>query len=86
MGRSGMSERTRQWYIRQILSILKKHKRCTTAEIIAELRRLNQRKYPITEGRITAILKYLSHPNVGLVKYYRRTKSTPSKWEPSESY
>lgn len=84
MGKSGLSERTRQWYIREILKILKKHKRCTTALIIAELQRLNQRRYPITEGRITAMLKYLAHPNVGLVRYNRRTKGTPSKWEVKE--
>ena len=68
----GLSKRVRDWYLEQILRVLSKRKRLTTKEIVLELRKIPQRKYPITTQRIVAFLKELRY--LKKVKYHSGKK------------
>ena len=63
-----LSEKTREFYIREILKVLKKYKRISTAGIVTELKKLGYKKYAMDTQRIVHFLKILRAR--GLVKYY----------------
>ena len=76
----GLAKSTREFYIREILKILKKHKRVTTADIVSELKKLGYVRYNFDTQRIVHFLKYLRAK--GLVRYIpSKSKRRPSKWE-----
>jgi len=76
----GLASSTRKWYVEQILKILKERKQASAKAIILELRRLDNKRYPIQEERILAFLKYLRA--IGKVKYIptEDRRKYPSKW------
>lgn len=75
-----LASSTRAWYCEQILKILRKKKKATAAYIVAELKKIPQYKYPISEPRIVNFLKYLK--NIGLITYHRTTqRRIVSHWE-----
>jgi len=75
-----LSQKTREFYIREILKVLKKYKRISTAGIVTELKKLGYKKYTMETQRIVHFLKYLRAK--GLVRYIpSKSKRLPSKWE-----
>lgn len=76
----GIARSTLDWYVKEILNVLEKHKKASSAVIVNELKKLPQRRYPIIEKRIIAILKYMQA--IGLVTYHKSdNRRIPSKWE-----
>jgi len=75
-----LSQKTREFYIREILRVLKKYKRISTAGIVTELKKLGYKKYAMDTQRIVHFLKYLRAK--GIVKYNpSKKKGSPSTWE-----
>ena len=80
---SGLSKSTRDWYCSEIIKVLKKYKKTSIGMIIGEMRKLDQRRYPIQEERIVAFLKYLRM--MGIVKYEKSpVRAISSKWSVEE--
>lgn len=76
----GLKKSTRKWYEDNILRILKANRSLSLKELTFELRKLNQRRYPIQPQRIIAFLKFLTKK--GIVRYSRsEVYNKPSRWE-----
>jgi len=77
----GLAESTRKYYLQEILKILRKYNRpLPAAVIICELRKIPQRRYPMTEERIVHFLKELAAYKI--VRYHRSpVRKISSKWE-----
>ena len=81
---SGLAFSTRTWYCAEILKVLRKHGKVSAPFIISEMRKIPQRRLPVTEERIVSFLKYMRACN--LVTYHRsETRRISSKWESRES-
>ena len=82
-GKSGLAISTRDWYCSEIIKVLKKYKKASIGMIIGEMRKLDQRRYPIQEERICSFLKYLRA--MGVIKYEKSpVRAISSKWSVEE--
>jgi len=76
---SGLSLSSRNWYVEQIMKVLRKYGKASVPLILAEMRRNPQRRLPIQEERVVAFLKYLKA--LGIITYSKSLKrKIPSKW------
>lgn len=64
-----LAEKTRKCYITQIIQTLERHKEITVKEIIIEIKKLGNKKYPLTKDRISKFLQQLKAENI--VEYER---------------
>jgi len=74
-----LSKQTREFYIREILRVLKKYRKVSTAGIVTELKKLGYKKYSMDTQRVVHFLRYLRAK--GIVKYYPSRKRGASIWE-----
>lgn len=76
----GLALSTREFYISEILKVLRKYGKVSTTTIIYEMRKNPQRRFPLTEERIVSFLKYLrATDQVIYHRNYPNKKS--SRWE-----
>jgi len=75
----GLAASSRKWYFEQILKAIQKNGgKASVAQIVYELNKLNQKRYPIQTDRIIALLKELRA--IGVLKYHKSEKKIRSKW------
>jgi hypothetical protein len=76
----GLKPCSRKFYEEEIYKAFKRYKRLSTRDLIAELRKNPQRRYPIETKRIVAILKEFRYKR--LIKFHlSECKSRhPSEW------
>ena len=80
---AGLKASTRKWYEEEIMKVLKKNGKVSVGEIMQELRKNPQRRYPIQEERICSFLKFLRA--CGRVSYTKSSsRRIPSKWGSKE--
>ena len=80
----GLKPISRLFYEEEIYKALKKYRRLSTRDIVAELRKNPQRRYPVETKRIVAILKEFRYKH--LVKFHPSLckSRSPSEWEIEE--